>query len=79
MNKKDLIEGVEFEFDNERFCEETFSDDLRCGSVGFNERLGLFNIFFNGVCVHTSKTFKSCKNKLDKLFNEFNLSFIKEI
>ena len=73
MTKQELLNGDEFTFNNELWCEENLSDDFRSASVSFNTRTQMFVVWFNGVVVHCSKTFKSLENKVNTLSNEWNL------
>lgn len=79
MNEKDLKNGIDFNFDNEQWCEENNSDDLRCGWVTWNDRFNNFSIHFNGECVHTSKTFKATETRLKKLMEKWNCQFVSEV
>ena len=79
MKQSDLKNGIEFNFDNEKWCEETFSDDFRSGWIEWNNRLMKFAVFFNGTCVHTSKTFKSAEAKVNNLLNDWNCEFTEEV
>lgn len=78
MTKQELQSGQDFHFDNERFCVENFSDDLRCGWITYNNRFNHFSIFFNGTCIYISKTFNSAKKRLEKLMDEWNCEFTQE-
>lgn len=78
MTERDLKDGTEFHFDNERWCEQNDSDHISdgfitCGNGHFSK--GLFLIFFNGKCIHSSKTFKSAQKRLDKLMSDWNCEF----
>ena len=75
MTQTELKNGQTFEFDNEQWCERMQNDDLRSGWAHFDKRMGWFCIFFNAKCIHTSKTFKSFENRLNKLFFDWNLEF----
>lgn len=72
---KKLKGGQDFHFDNEQWCEENQSDDIRSGWVTWNDRFSNFAIFFNGKCIHTSKTFLTLQKRLDKLMNDWNCEF----
>ena len=72
MTQLELKNGTIFDFDNEKWCEENMSDELMGGHVQFDNRFNLFGIFFNGKCIHTSKTFTSSKNRLEKLMSKWN-------
>ena len=78
MIQSELKNGINFHFDNERWCEENESDDVRGGSIAFNDRFRIFTIHFNGSCIHTSRTFNSTKKRLEKLMNDWNCNFINE-
>ena len=78
MTQVELKNGNEFHFDNEQWCEENFSDDLRCGWITWNETFNTFAIFFNGACIHSSKTFGSAKKRLEKLMSDWNCEFTQE-
>jgi len=76
--EKELKNGQDFTFDNEKWCEENFTDDIRSGLITWNDRFNNFAIHFNGACVHVSKTFKSAKKRLDKLMSDWNCEFTVE-
>ena len=67
LNEKDLRQGNQLNFNNEDWCERTQSDDFRGGWIEFSDRLNKFGIFFNGACIHTSKTIKSAEKRLNEL------------
>lgn len=75
MTKKELKNGQDFHFDNEKWCEQNLSDDLRDGWITWNDRFQNFAIHFNGACIHTSKTFNSAKKRLEKLMSDWNCEF----
>jgi len=71
MNKQDLINGEEFFFNNEAFQIWIQGDDIREARVSFNGKY--FYIWFNGKFIHSSKTFKSMANRLEKLRAKWGL------
>ena len=75
MTQTELKNGINFHFNNERWCEENESDDIRGGSICFNNNFTLFAIHFNGKCIHTSKTFNSSKQRLEKLMGDWECEF----
>ena len=78
MTQTELKNGQDFHFDNEQWCEQNLSDDLRGGWITWNDRFNWFSIHFNGTCIHTSKTFNSAKKRLEKLMNDWNCEFKQE-
>jgi len=78
LNEKSLREGERFHFDNSEHCDRIQSDDLRGGFCDFNKRFQLFSIFFNGACIHTSRTFRAMKARLTKLTDKWHLEEITE-
>jgi ectoine hydroxylase-related dioxygenase (phytanoyl-CoA dioxygenase family) len=72
--EKQLKNKQTFHFDNEKWCEQNLSDRFIGGHIQWNLMFG-FSIFFNGACIHTSKTFKSSKKRLDKLMSDWNCEF----
>jgi len=73
VNEKDLRNGKEFYFDNEKHQTEIESDDIRTASVLFNKDYG-FHIWFNGSLISSTKTFKPMENRLNKLIKKWNLT-----
>lgn len=82
MTQKELKSGKRFIFSNEKYQTSTQNDDIRTAEVYWEEipnhswATG-FKIFFNGSLIHSSKTFKSCQNKLNSLIKTWNLEIIK--
>jgi hypothetical protein len=72
--KQQLIEGKTINFDNEQFCNANQIDDVRSGSIQKRESFGtmVFLIWFNGTLIHSCKTWKSCENRKNTLFNKWN-------
>lgn len=66
LNKKAIEEGQAF------FFETKDKEDLRVAEIGFDDR-DQFVIFFNGACIHISRTFKSLQNRFDKLNTKWDL------
>ena len=77
MTQQQLKNGIIFDFDNEKWCEENFSDELMGGHIQWCSTFG-FGIFFNGKCIHSSKTFNSMKKRLSTLMTKWNCE-IKEL
>lgn len=75
MTQAQLKQGQHLFFDNEQWCEDNLSDDIRCGFITFHQRFQLFAIHFNGTCIHTSRTFSSAKKRLNKLMGDWNCEF----
>lgn len=73
LTQKALKEGKNFIFDNEAFQTSIKCDDIRSAEIGFSPKLDKFWIEFNGKLIHTSKTFKSLMNRLNKLIKDWNL------
>jgi len=76
MTQTELKKGQIFRFDNEQWCGQNLSDDVRDGWINWDNRFNLFVIFFNGACIHTSKTFNTAKKRLEKLMRDWNCEFI---
>jgi hypothetical protein len=76
MTKQELINGQEFEFDNESFCERHQVDDVHAGWIMFQPRTQHFLIWFNGTIIFSSKSLSVTKKRLDKLFTKWSLEFI---
>ena len=76
MTQKELLNGKEFHFNNEQWCEDNLSDDVRGGFIHFNDRFNVFAIHFNGKCIQAVKTFQPAKKRLEKLFKVWNLQFV---
>lgn len=79
MTKQDLLNEQRFSFSNEEFQESNGEDDIRIATCFFIDH-GLrnswatgFKIEFNGQLVHSSKTFDSMQNKLNKLIGKWHL------
>lgn len=78
-NFKQLLKsGETIIFDNEKFCEETQSDDFRSAECSLrnetkNTWANGFKIDFNGG-LHSFKTFKAFEKKLNQLIGDFNLT-----
>lgn len=80
ITQKKLKEGQNFFFSNENHQIEINDDDIRTAEVefsghGWSER---FSIWFNGSLIHSSKTFGSMMNRLQKLVEDWNLEPISE-
>lgn len=75
MTQKELKEGKKFFFTNERHQELIGGDDIRGATVLFHKPWNIpsFTIWFNGAIIHSSKTFKSCENRLNKLIEKWHL------
>ena len=74
--EKELRNGVDFDFDNENWCEENQQDDVIEGWVSFNQRVGKFTIHLNGSLIHSVKTFKAFEKKLNGLMEIWNCEFL---
>lgn len=78
MTSKRLKNGEKFFFNNEDFQISIGNDDIRQAKVfwqdgGRNQWRTGFCIWFNGVMLHHSKTFKPMENRLNKLIDKWNL------
>ena len=71
--KGQLTAGKIIHFNNDQWCEENLSDDMRGGRIEHREcfRTLFFQIWFNGTLIHSSKTWKSCEKKMDDLFQKW--------
>ncbi len=76
LTKKGLMAGGTFFFNNATFQEKIESDDVREASVFFRDK---FMIMFNGSLIHSSKTFSSLENKLNKLITDWHLTESEEL
>ena len=78
--KKNLLQGKRYLFNNENYCIEHETGDIRGCEVWYNDSpatwLNGFKIEFNGVLVHSSKTFKAMENKLYALIEKWHLELI---
>lgn len=72
--KQQLKKGKCIHFDNQEWCEINQSDDVRSGTIWLAECFGekRFSTWFNGMCTHSSKTWKACENNMNRLFREWN-------
>jgi hypothetical protein len=52
-----------------------FENQDHSGHIQFNKKNNHFGIFFNGICIQSSKTFMPSKKKLTILFEKHNLQF----
>jgi len=64
--------GEDFTFDNQDWCEETMTDDLRGGFLTWNDKRGMFLVFFNGVCIWCGSTARSARARVEKLMDKWN-------
>lgn len=78
MTQQELKNGTNFFFNNEEWCERMQDEDFRGGWVTFDTMINGFAIFFNGSCIHTSKTFSSTQKRLEKLMDKWNCNFAQE-
>jgi hypothetical protein len=69
MTQTELKNGQDFNFSNE---------DMHEGFITWNSRFNNFAIHFNGKCIHTSKTFNSSKQRLEKLMGDWKCEFTLE-
>ena len=85
MTQKELKNGNIFKFNNEAFCIEYEQDDIRECNVWFDDGSNYilnhywaigFNIEFNGKLVHSCKTYKSLKYRLDELVAKWSLNLV---
>lgn len=67
MTERELKSGQDFYFEN---------DDLKFGSITWNETFKNFCIEFNGSWIMTTESYNSAKKRLWELFDEFDCSFI---
>ena len=67
VSKTDLIKGVVFWFGN----------DLIEGFIKFDKFYREFLIFYNDKLIHSSTDFESAKNKLEQLFKDNNIEYLK--
>ena len=72
---KGLKHGGFFNFSNDHFVNEDETDEQMGGHIQFDDRFNLFAIFFNGVCVHSSKGIASINRKLSLLEDKFSTEF----
>ncbi len=64
MKERDIkIDGKIFEY----------ASDSSCAEIGFNKRANWFYIILNGVCVHTSYTFRPALKKITALIEKYSL------
>ena len=49
MTHQELKNGQSFHFDNEEWCEENLSDDVRGGWIEWNNRFNWFSITLTGL------------------------------
>ncbi len=80
--KQLLIAGETITFDSEKFCAETYSDDLRVAECSFISQsktslLDGFQIMFSGK-LFIFKTFGAFEKKLSKLKQDFSLELCQE-
>lgn len=56
-------------------AERTFdyASECDCASIGYIPSVHWFYVELNGVCVHTSYTFRLAKKKFDKLIEQYKL------
>jgi hypothetical protein len=76
LTEKELRNGTEFFFNNDVHQMNIGDDDIRQAKVWFDGSVSWatgFKIFFNGELIHSSKTFKSMKKRLDKLVADWSL------
>lgn len=50
-----------------------YASEHNCASIGYISSVRWFYVELNGVCVHTSYTFRPAKKKLDKLIEQHKL------
>jgi len=67
MTQKELKQGENFEFAD--------SEGYHHAEVSYRESWNIwyFRVYFNGVFVHMSKTYKPCERKMKQLIEDFNL------
>jgi len=75
---QELKNGNTVLFSNEEHQLSIREDNIRIARVEFeqdnsNDWANGFKIWFNGKLIHSSKTFKSLQNRLDKLIDKWNL------
>jgi len=71
--KNKLKNGLILHFDNNQFCDEFQSDDLRGGRIELKKCFGRFEFitWFNGSINHSSKGLTSCLKNLQRLCDKF--------
>ena len=79
LTKQALLDGEIFRLSNEEYQISVKGDDIRIATVKFefnnkNHWANGFNIEFNGVFVHSSKTFPAMMKRLQKLTEKWNLT-----
>ena len=56
----------------------SFESNDESGHAQFNERTNFFGIFFNGICIKSTRTFAPIKDKLESLFEQHQLTIIED-
>lgn len=79
--ERDLRNGKVIILSNENFQNSILNDDIREASLRYDDGEGHswtkgFNIQFNGVLLHSSKTFIPMEKRLNTLINKWNLEVI---
>ena len=68
MTERELKDGKTFDYASEH----------NCTSIGYISSVHWFYVELNGVCVHTSYTFRPAKKKFDKLIEQYKLVKIED-
>ena len=69
MKEHELRTGKKIEYSNDDYIAE----------IGYNDVAHWFFIYFNGVCVHTSYTFRSAVKKFERLVTKYGLYEVQEL
>jgi len=75
LDKKALMSGKSFHFDNEQDCIKNQHDHLVSCEVCYSEQAysGGMQLWFNGTIIHGCKTMKSLQRRFDQLVEKWNL------
>ena len=75
IEKKDLLNGTHYYFDNESYQENIENDDIRGAEVHYLQHgsVNRFVIWFNGGIIYSCETFPPLVKRLDKLINKWHL------
>lgn len=80
IKERRLQEGQKLFFDNTAHQESIEDDDIRGAEIWHDSQLpgwaNGYKIYFNGGLIHSSKTFKSMINRLNKLIERWNLEHV---
>ena len=76
MTEEDLKNGMVFKFNNKTWCDNNGKDEYQKGYISINHFKRII-IMFNGSCLQATKSFTTTKMRLEKLFKDWHLEFIK--